>query len=172
MKKLLSFIMVLLILLLVGCSNQDAENDLPLTSNKILKAWIGEFSEKKLKEAINEYQNNYSNIVFENVGEVFEISFEVDFEAVSCSVTRLSRTSKDDIDVELYGYIDLFIETNCEDNVVTVHTGWWHGENDSWVKSCPVWSYLILVKDASGTEHYYYFRTDYSAFLSPSNKNE
>jgi hypothetical protein len=158
MKKLIAFVLTFAILvLLAGCQEAKPQN------TNVLKAWSGEFSEEKLKSAINEYQGNYANIVLEK-GDVSTVSFETDFKATSCSVIRLSPTDDTNTEVELNGYIDLFLETHCDGTTVTVPIHWWYAENDSWVNDYLVWSYLVRVKDAFGANHYYYFRIDYSGY--------
>ena len=91
-------------------------------------------------------------------------SFETDFGVSSCSVSRLSQTDDTDIEVELYGYIDLFVETTCDCRTVTIPIDWWYTGMDSWVNDYLVWSYLVRAIDTNGSSHYYYFRVDYSAY--------
>ncbi len=166
MKKLLAFALaVISILSLVACKevqtdNYTAPTDVISAKEHILKAWTGDFSEEKLINTINEYQNNYDTIVC-NDESPKEVSFEADFEVAACSVTRLSSVDNEDIEVELHGYIDLSVQTLCSGNKVTVPIDWWHSGN----KVEPVWSYLVCARDAEGVKHYYYFRTDYSAFM-------
>ena len=162
MKKLISFILAVVCLLsTAGCSAHNPNKE----KNKILKAWTGEFSEKALESAIKEYWKNYSNIVFNDAGEAASISFEVDFEVASCRVTRLSSVNDNDINVELNGFIDLLIKTDCSAKKVMIQTDWWLAE-DGWTREYPVWSYLVRLEDADGNVHYYYFRTDYSALAA------
>ena len=128
------------------------------TSSNILEIGSGEFSEEKLKQAIAEYRDYYTNIVPVN-GWDSAVSFKTNFEAVSCSVSRLSRVDDTDITVELNGYIDLYVRTNCSGTTVTVPIDWWYRDN---AKNDTVWSYLVNVKDTGGNLHWYYFRVDYS----------
>lgn len=186
MKKHLVVVSVLVvILLLAGCnkypSNERDESPAPLNtsssaststtceftriSDNVLKAWTGEFSEEKLKSIIDTYQEQFSAFVFTDADEAESVTFETDFDAVGCSVTRLSRTDNADMNVELTGYIDLALETTCKDNKVTIPTNWWSQKT---IEHSPVWSYLVRVIDADDDAHYYYFRTDYSAFLPAS----
>lgn len=166
MKKLIVFVLaVISILSLAGCKEVQTDNytvptDVTSQKENVLKAWTGDFSEEKLINAINEYQNHYDTIVCDDVS-FKEVSFEADFEVVSCSVARLSSVDNEDIEVELYSYIDLSVQTLCSGNKVTVPIDWWHSGN----KVEPVWSYLVCARDAEGAKHYYYFRTDYSAFM-------
>ena len=130
----------------------------PDTSSNILEIGSGELSEEKLKQVITEYRDNYTNIVPEK-GSSSVVSFETDFEAVSCSVSRLSPVDDTDITVELNGYIDLYVGANCSGTTVTVPIDWWYRDN---AKNDTVWSYLVNVKDTGGNLHWYYFRVDYS----------
>ncbi len=159
MKKLIALVLTFVFLiLLVGC--QDAKSH---EKNTVLNAWSGEYSESKLKSAIRKYKNNYTSIVLAKDGES-TVSFETDFEVLSCSVVRLSPVDDRDINVELHGYIDLFLDTTHNSNTVTIPIDWWYRDDDSWVNDYTVWSYLVRVKDENGDSHYYYFRVDYSAY--------
>lgn len=191
MKKIIALFLTFTILVLfVGCKEIQSQNtgtspdaatnenqlqNVEKSSNsttKILnleKAWSGEFSEEKLISAINEYKNNYTNVVLEQ-GGASSISFETDFEVSSCSVIRLSRIDDTDIEVELNGYIDLFLETGCDGRIITIPVDWWYTGGSSWVNNYFVWSYLVRVKDANGSEHYYYFRVDYSSYAQLTNQ--
>ena len=158
MKKTIALVLAFFCFIsLVGCSASQPGK----TDSEILNAWTGEFTEEKLKETINLYEKKYSNIIIDDTVEGASVSFEVDFDVTYCRVTRLSCVSKDDILVELNGYIDLYPETEYSGNRVTIHTDWWN--DDSWAKNYPIWSYLVLLKDTDNNEHYYYFRTNYSA---------
>ena len=162
MKKLIAIVLALIsMLMLVGCNEPQSES--VNISDHVLKAWEGEFSEEKLIGAIHTYQKDYTNIILEK-DKASSVSFETDCRVSSCSVVRLARTDDTDMNAELKGYIDLFVETNCDGRKVTISTDWWYSDDDSWVNDYPVWSYLIRVIDMGGNEHYYYFRTDYSAF--------
>lgn len=159
MKRLIAFVLAFTILmLLVGCQDTQSQN-----KPNVMKAWSGEFSDETLKSAIKEYQNNYANVVLKK-GGASSVSFETDFEISSCSVSRLSITDDTDLDVELNGYIDLYIATNRNGRTVTIPIDWWYTGSDSWVNDYLIWSYLIHVKDVDGNSHYYYFRVDYSAY--------
>ncbi len=164
MKKIISIVFALMLFIsIVGCIDRQPSSQ---TNKNILHAWTGDFSEEKLKNAIDEYQRNYDNIVFHDTTSASSVSFDTDFNVVSCSVTRLSHTKTDDIYAEFNTYIDLFVETECDGKTVTIHTDWYLTENDgSWEKNYPVWSYLVQLKDADSITHYYYFRVDYSALF-------
>ena len=159
MKKCAAFVLAVVCLLsMVGCNEHNPKS-------KILNAWTGESSEAKIKDTIKEYRKNYSNIVFNDVDEAKSVSFEVDFEVASCRVTRLSRVMDNDINVELNGFIDFRVKTDCSAKKVTIHTDWWLAVDD-WTREYPVWSYLVRLEDTSGNIHYYYFRTDYTALAA------
>ena len=141
-----------------GISDKNAQ---AIGENELLKAWTGDFTEEKLKAAIEEYQTNYTTVSLSAPSRTACVSFETDFDVASCGVIRLSPTDENDISVELDGYIDLTLETKREGNKVTIATGWWY-RDDSWANDYPVWSYLVLLKDINGVTYYYYFRIDYS----------
>lgn len=128
----------------------------------VLKAWTGDYSDEQFIDAINEYQTNYNSIISDGKAEISSVSFNTDFEIVSCSVPRVSFVDNNDIDSELNGGIYLAVETTFDGKEVIVSTDWWYDGSD-WTKDYPIWSYLVCVKDADGVAHYYYFRTDYSS---------
>ncbi len=143
-------------------------NDLSIsqkTPNSVLKIWEGKFSEHKLISGIENYVANYNNIMFKTTTLNNCVTFDVDFEIASCSVSRLSKVDDKDINIELNGYIDTYIATSIDGNKATIYTDWWF-RSSGWVKDVPIWSYLIHMNDVQGNEYYYYFRTDYSAFQS------
>ena len=150
MKKLIAFVLALISTLpLAACKTPSTgSNQAP----HVLKAWTGDFSEEKLLDAINKYQSNYDNIVFKSTTEMENVSFETDFEVASCS------------NCELTSYLDLYVKTSFDGHKVTIATDWWNVDGD-WVKNHPIWSYLVRITDKGGNNHYYYFRTDYSAFM-------
>ena len=88
--------------------------------------------------------------------------FKTDYKISSCKVIKTSTVKNNDIDLELNGGIYLIVESKFDNNNVTVSTGWWY-DSDSWTKDYTTWSYIVCVEDTNGNEHYYYFRTDYSA---------
>ena len=173
MKRLMVLALTFaILLLLVGCQetqpqNTETSSDSTNKISNVMKAWSGELSEEELKEelksVINKYQSNYTNIVLEE-GGASSVSFETDFEVSACAVSRLSRTDDTDIEIELNGYIDLIVETDCNGRTVTIPIDWWYARDDSWVNNHLVWSYLVRVIDSNGSSHYYYFRVDYSAY--------
>ena len=157
MKKFIALVLTFTILVLfVGCQNNQSKG-------VVLKAWSGEFSEEKLEAAIKEYQSNYTTI---NLGgdRAVNISFETDFETSSCSVIRLSPANDANIDIELHSYIDLSLETSCQNRTVIVPVNWWYTNDNSRLHDHSVWSYLVRVTDTNGSNHYYYFRVNYSAY--------
>lgn len=176
MKKLIALVLTCIILVLfVGCqeaqpqnaetsSNPTTEIEIKTYSKtaikieNVLKVCSGELSKEDIKSAINTYQNNYENVVVEK-GNASGVSFETDFDVSSCSVPLLSPVDDTDIEVELHGYIDLAILTECDGRTVTIPIDWWDIGDGSFI-----WSYVVRVIDTSGIYHYYYFRVDYSAY--------
>lgn len=158
MKKVMAIVLASILLLsLAGCGHpEETEPGDDQPRETILKAWTGEYSKEKREEAIREYQRNYSNIVFEDADDAATVSFEVEHDVASCYVSMVAPVSQSDMEVELGGYIDLFVKTEYQDNKVTIHTGWGLEESRG------VWSYLVCVKDTEGAAHYYYFRVDYT----------
>ena len=169
MKRSIALFLIFTILLVfVGCqATQAPSTETSSTANEqnvnVMKAWSGEFSEEKLKQAINEYKSNYTNIVLER-HSASNVSFETDLDISSCSVSRLAQVDDSNIEIELHNYIDLLIEVKCDGGTVTVPIDWWYTGDDSWVNDHFVWSYLVYIEDANGGSHYYYFRVDYSAY--------
>ena len=167
MKKYRIFAILLVIaLLLTGCKDVAPDSTEPpeTTETKpkpqILSAWTGEFSKEKLEQAIKEYQQNYTPIVSDGEN-VSAVSFEPGFDIAEFTVSRLSKVDDRDINVEMSGYIDLYIDKKCDGKKITIATDWWYGLGSN-TKAYPVWSYLVYVKDTAGELHYYYFRVQYS----------
>ena len=149
----------------VGCKKIQPQNAETTTSKaeNVMKAWSGAFSKEKFKSAINEYQNNYSAVALQK-GDKSSVSFITDFDMSSCTVTSLSRVDNNDIEFELQSSINHYVESNCNGRTITIPVDWWYTGDDSRVKDHFVWSYLVRVKDTEGSNHYYYFRVDYSAY--------
>ena len=167
MKKYRIFALILVIvLLLTGCkgvapdSTEPPETTETKPKPQILSAWTGEFSKEKLEQAIKEYQQNYTPIVSDGAN-VPAVSFEPGFDIAEFTVSRLSKVDDRDINVEMKGYIDLYIDKKCDGKKITIATDWWYGLGSN-TKAYPVWSYLVPVKDTAGEVHYYYFRVKYS----------
>ena len=168
MRKMKSvFGLLIVALLLTGCKDVAPDSTEPpeTTETKpkpqILSAWTGEFSKEKLEQAIKEYQQNYTPIVSDGEN-VSAVSFEPGFDIAEFTVSRLSKVDDRDINVEMSGYIDLYIDKKCDGKKITIATDWWYGLGSN-TKAYPVWSYLVYVKDTAGELHYYYFRVQYSA---------
>lgn len=132
----------------------------------ILKAWSGELTKEKLKWAIEEYRKNYTNIVLEEDTDL-TVSFEVDFPAASCSVTRVSSVDDSDSDCEWEeGVLNFYLDAELDNKTVTVSIL----DFDSNMEKYPVVSYVVRVKDIKGEEIHYYFRVDYSNLTNTSNQ--
>ena len=139
-----------------SCSRGEAIEE-SRTKDNVIYAWSGEFSEEKLKDVIETYKNGY--IPF--VDGKDQVLLEVDFDVESYTVARLSRVDDSDTGIELNGYIDLITDTHRDGRKITFNTDWWHRESEK-MKQYTLWSYLVLVRDTEGGEHFYYFRVDYS----------
>ena len=131
--------------------------------DNVLKGWDGDFSEDILRDVIREYEDRCSPIVFAE-GDPPRIVFSTGFTVTSCSVGRLSFVDDTDIEAELYGYIDTLPETEILNDTVTIYTDWWSTRSEFLTKY-PIWSYLVMIKDESGTNHFYYFRVDQSSYV-------
>ena len=121
-------------------------------------AFEGDFSEEKLRDTIADHEEYFYPLLYRDARE--GVSFEVDYEIKSAGVSRLSRTSSNDIEVELNGYIDLAYEPDIlfSGKKITAYPAEFSAAD---LERCAVWSYLVYVTDTEGGEHYYYFRVDY-----------
>lgn len=157
-----AFVFILCIVTLVGCVKAPGNKGTAflLQDNHLLKAWVGEWTEDKRMNAISEYRQHYKSVIM-NGANGAHTTFETDFDATTAQVVCVAKVKDQDKDFELHEYTDMYIKTECSDNKVTVHTEWWYLGGDG-VTRYPTWSYLVRVEDSEGTEHYYYFRVDYS----------
>lgn len=131
------------------------------SSEKILEAWTGEFSEDELTKAISKYEKSYFSYEMTESEKSIPFFVCLNYEPAGASVVRLSPVDTDNIDVELDGYIDMQPEVTCISNNVAVDLSWWFNEKDSWCGNYTLWSYLLRVTDSDGLKHYYYFRVSY-----------
>ena len=126
--------------------------------DSILKAWTGDFTEEKLKSAIDEYKTNYKNIAFRE--GAWQVSFGVGFQTSSCVVVRTSIVDENNADFELNeGVLDFYPEVDVNINRIAylpIYTA------DELPQNCSVISYLVCAEEYYGEEHYFYFRVDYS----------
>ena len=88
------------------------------------------------------------------------ISFDVDFPVKSCRVTRASYVDESNMEEELHSYIDSRIGTRMEDSTIKLDTSWWYSSGE-WTQQYKLWSYLMLIEDMDGQEHYYYCRVSF-----------
>ncbi len=135
----------------------------------ILKAWSGEFSEEALISTIEEYRSNYQPVG--SADKSVSVTIETDFDISSYTVSRISKVDDSNIEVELHGYIDLIIDTERNGRQITFKTDWWHRAGEK-TKKYTIWSYLVLIRDTEGEDHYYYFRTDYSSGTATPHETE
>ena len=153
------FVAIVFLCLLVGCGDSVSTE---VEGYAVMNAWSGEFSKTKLTSTIIEYRSEHGNII-PKAGDKSLVSFDVDFEIASCEVSRLSPVDDTDINVEMNGYIDRYVNIEAKDRTVTVPIDWRDSGQNGFVWEFPIWSYLISVTDTQNTRHFYYFRVDYSA---------
>ena len=115
-------------------------------------------SDDVLLDIFDTYQRKYQP--FEVHPKPTYISFDVDFPVKSCRVTRVSFVDEHNIEEELYSYIDSPVGQLIEGNTVKLDTSWWY-DSGEWTQQYKLWSYLMLIEDMDGQEHYYYCRVNF-----------
>ena len=118
----------------------------------------GFVSDDVLLDTFETYQKKYRPFAVQP--KPTYISFDVDFPVKSCRVTRLSSVDEHNMEEELHSYIDYRAGVLIEGNTIKVDTSWWYNSGE-WTQQCKLWSYLMLVEDMDGQEHYYYCRVSY-----------
>ena len=182
MKRMISLLLTLLLLLsmLSACGKQTTdppESTAPVVNTEpvatepkeeknVVKAANAEYlSNEDFRKAIAEYKTGYTPIIsrMENgvLNGTLEFSFETDYDISNATLYRIGCVDETDSNVELQGYSGKKPKVNRDGRKVTVDIGWWH-ESNGWVKSHPLWSYIVCVEDAVGTFHNYYFRVEYA----------
>lgn len=115
-------------------------------------------SDDKLLETFDVYQKKYRPFTVQ--ANPTYISFDVDFAVKSCSVTRVSYVDENNKEEELRSYIDSRVGQLIEGNTIKLDTSWWYSSGE-WTQQYTLWSYLMIVEDMDGQEHYYYCRVDF-----------
>lgn len=146
----------------MGKEDTKEYENVEFSSEKILEAWTGDFSEDELTKAISKYEKSYFPYELAESEKSVPFFLYLNYEPAGAAVVRLSSVDTDNIDVELDGYIDMQPEVTCISNNVAVDLSWWFNEKDSWCGNYTMWSYLLRVTDSDGLKHYYYFRVSYS----------
>ena len=118
----------------------------------------GFVSDDVLLDTFETYQKKYRPFAVQP--KPTYISFDVDFPVKSCRVTRLSSVDEHNMEEELHSYIDYRAGVLIEGNTIKVDTSWWYSSGE-WTQQHKLWSYLMLVEDMEGQEHYYYCRVSY-----------
>lgn len=131
----------------------------------VLVAWDGAFDEEALASVIDEYASR--DLTLAGMNQLY-VSFPVEYDAESITVARLSPVDEADPEAERTDYIDLSIKTEHVGNTLTVYTDWWSQQDEAYQNDHPLWSYLVLVRENGGAEHYYYFRIDHSTCEAPN----
>ena len=115
-------------------------------------------SDDVLLDTFDTYQKKYQP--FKVPSDTTYISFEVDFPVKSCRVTRASYVDENNIEEELHSYIDRPVGKLIEGRTIKLDTSWWYSDGE-WVQQYQLWSYLMLIEDMEGQEHYYYCRVSF-----------
>ena len=118
----------------------------------------GFVSDDVLLDTFDTYQKKYQP--FEVHPKSSYISFDVDFSVKSCRVTRASSVDENNIEEELRSYIDRPIGKLIEGSTIKLDTSWWYDDGE-WTQQYQLWSYLMLIEDMDGQEHYYYCRVSF-----------
>ena len=131
-------------------------------SKYIAVAANGEFlSFDEIKKISAIYKDGYEPVVSGKEDGVREISLETDYNISQYTLYRVMRVDESKTDSERYGYTGQKPQVRRSGRKLTVDIGWWHRSN-GWVKSYPVWSYILCIEDTAGTFHNYYFRVEYA----------
>lgn len=149
-----------------GTVNTESLSNETTQDKIVVKAANAEYlSAEDSRKVIAEYKTGYTPVVsrMENgvLTGALEFSFETDYDISKAVLYRMARVDETDADAELRGYSGKEPKVNRDGRKVTVDIGWWH-ESNGWVKSHPLWSYIVCVEDTTGTFHNYYFRVEYA----------
>ena len=120
----------------------------------------GFVSDDKLLETFDVYQKQYQPFTVQP--NPTYISFDVGFPVKGCKVTRVSFVDESDLEEELHSYIDSRIGQLSEGNTIKLDTSWWYSSGE-WTQQYKLWSYLMLIEDMDGQEHYYYCRVNFQS---------
>ena len=124
-------------------------------NEQVIKAFEGEYSKEKFKEAIEVYKYHCKPI---EVNDKCSVVFRVDFDIKYCSASH-HTVIESDPDREL-GFYDSMIPCTVTDGVVAVYTGNWYGSDSN---QSDVQSFLVRVADENKENiQYYYFRVKYN----------
>ena len=118
----------------------------------------GFVSDDVLLDTFDTYQKKYQPFAVQP--KPTYISFDVDFSVKSCLVTRVSYVDERNTEEELHSYIDSRIDTRVEGSTIKLDTSWWYSGGE-WTQQHKLWSYLMLIEDTNGQEHYYYCRVNF-----------
>lgn len=183
MKRFVSLLLILLcILSLFSCEDADtnASSDpsadtssapeesidqeiLPIDPLYVFDICEGEFSEDSLKETIADFQA-YGKPYEVERGK--DISFNVSGKVKSANVQCVRRADGDDADDEIRGGIYLLVNSTLDSDdelsTVTVDTDWWYDMADGEPsRACSLWSYVVHIEYADGTNSWLYLRAHF-----------
>ena len=151
-KRIVTFIMILCCIL--SCTSCAASKS---PDKHILKAWTGDFSQDKWKEAIITYKAEYTPF---SLGDTWQITFTIDEDISGYRLPIIAYC--DDEFGEMTSYIDSsgYSSYNEETHELTINNSWL-SDTDSWVHKHNTWAYLIKAATTSGETVYYYLRVTF-----------
>lgn len=149
-RQLFTILLTLcLILSLVGCHT--------LSVHTPLKAWEGEFSTDKWKDAITAFEAGYTPITLDFT---WKVTLKISEPLTGAKISMVSPVEDDFGETELY--IDTYIpvEYNKQSGELSFDCSWLN-DKSSWVHTKPLWSFLIQATTESGATVYYYTRVTF-----------
>lgn len=121
----------------------------------VIKAFEGEYSKEKFREAIKSYEYYCEPI---EVDDWQSVVFTVNEEAEHIGVT-VTSVYENDIEKELSSAYDQFVHTTLTGNIAAVYTDWWDSDGDEPM----VIGYRVGTWDKNRENaHWYYFRVKYN----------
>ena len=126
------------------------------STESVLPAWTGPYSEEKHITAIETYAESYASIDYGTSLPVTSVVFDAGFEAEDCRVVWVGPyeyTAQN----EPANAVEKDIPCLADGRNIHVDTSWWYSDK----AGNKTWAYLVCATDASGVEHYFYFRVDY-----------
>ena len=126
------------------------------STESVLPAWTGPYSEEKHITAIETYAESYASIDYGTSLPVTSVVFDAGFEVADCRVVWVGPyeyTAQN----EPANAVEKDIPCLADGRNIHVDTSWWYSDK----AGNKTWAYLVCATDASGVEHYFYFRVDY-----------
>ncbi len=121
----------------------------------VIKAFEGEYSKEKDREAVKSYEY-YCEPIEVDCWQSVVFTVNDDAEYISAGVRRVYEN---DIEKELSSAYDTFVHTTLTGNIAAVYTDWWDSKDDEPM----VIGYDVVTWDKNReNEHWYYFRVKYN----------